>query len=122
MPDLKDGESIEMQGSGRLPYILKNVAGVYSCSCPAWRNQSLSIERRTCKHLKKLRGEQAEANRIGVPAPGAVVSTTPAAVKATAPALLLAESWDNSQDLSGWWMSEKLDGVRAWWTGAEFRS
>ena len=52
MPDLKDGETAEVQGSARTPYILKNVGGVYSCSCPAWGNQSLSIERRTCKHIR----------------------------------------------------------------------
>jgi hypothetical protein len=46
MQDFKDGESIEMQGSGVKPYTLKNTGGVYSCSCPAWRNQSLAIERR----------------------------------------------------------------------------
>src|SRR5262249_36389160 len=65
MPDLKDGESVEVQGSGSRPYVLKNVGGVYSCSCPAWRNQSLGIERRTCKHLRKLRGDAAEEVRIG---------------------------------------------------------
>ena len=52
MADLQDGESIEMQGSGAKPYVLKNVGGVYSCTCPAWRNQSAPIERRTCKHLR----------------------------------------------------------------------
>ena len=52
MPDLQDGESTQVQGSARAPYILKNVGGVYSCTCPAWRNQSLPIERRTCKHLQ----------------------------------------------------------------------
>ena len=65
MPDLNDGESIEMQGSGSKPYVLKNVGGVYSCTCPAWRNQSLAIEKRTCKHLRKLRGDAAEEARIG---------------------------------------------------------
>ena len=35
----------------------------------------------------------------------------------TGPPLLLAERWDNEQDLAGWWMSEKLDGVRAYWDG-----
>jgi DNA ligase-1 len=54
MPDLQDGESVEIQGSARLPYILKNVGGVYSCTCPAWRNQSVGIERRTCKHLRLM--------------------------------------------------------------------
>src|SRR5271168_1794390 len=69
MPDLQDGESTEMQGSGAKPYVLKNVGGVYSCSCPAWRNQSIAIEKRTCKHLRKLRGDSAEEERIGGPAP-----------------------------------------------------
>ena len=65
MTDLRDGESVEMQGSGAKPYILKNVGGVYSCTCPAWRNQSLAIEKRTCKHLRKLRGDEAEKERTG---------------------------------------------------------
>ena len=44
MSDFRDGESVEMQGSGSHPYVLKNVGGVYSCTCPAWRNQSIGIE------------------------------------------------------------------------------
>ena len=40
MPDLLDGQTAEVWGSGAKPYQLKNVGGVYSCSCPAWRNQS----------------------------------------------------------------------------------
>ncbi|MBI3821559.1 MAG: DNA ligase [Planctomycetes bacterium] len=119
MSDLKDGESIEMQGSGSKPYVLKNVGGVYSCSCPAWRNQSVAIEKRTCKHLRKLRGDEAEAARIG----GAVAVRTPAAKEnVQAPPLLLAERWDGASNLAGWWMSEKLDGVRAYWTGKLFVS
>jgi DNA ligase-1 len=43
MPDLRDGESVEMKGSGSRPYVLRNVGGVYSCSCPAWRNQSYGL-------------------------------------------------------------------------------
>ena len=120
MPDLQDGESVEMQGSGRLPYVLKNVGGAYSCNCPAWRNQSLPIERRTCKHLRKLRGGDAEQQRIG----GEVGSTPIATAKTTkqVPALLLAESWDGEQDVADWWLSEKLDGVRAYWDGKQFWS
>src|SRR5512134_2897524 len=111
MPDLQDGEQIEMQGSGVKPYILKNVGGVYSCTCPAWRNQSNPIERRTCKHLRKLRGDAAEEARLGGALPQKPAK--PAAAdgeSAEAPGLLLAESWDNAADLAGWWMSEKLDG------------
>src|SRR5438270_7090472 len=118
MPDLADGESVPMQGSGSRPYVLKNVGGVYSCTCPAWRNQSVAIERRTCKHLRKLRSDAAEEARIG--------SAVPAVPKVTsavnAPPLLLAESWDGSSDPAGWWLSEKLDGVRAYWDGKQFLS
>ena len=31
MPDLRDGESVEMKGSGAKPYVLKNTGGVFSC-------------------------------------------------------------------------------------------
>ena len=119
MPDLADGESTTMQGSGSKPYLLKNTGGVYSCSCPAWRNQSTPIERRTCKHLRKLRGEAAEAARVATddaPLPA------PAAERAEGAPVLLAESWDSAADLTGWWMSEKLDGVRAWWDGQQLLS
>ncbi len=121
MADLQDGESVEMKGSGARPYVLKNVGGVYSCSCPAWRNQSVAIERRTCKHLRKLRGDTAEDARIGagaeVPAQTAADRDEGEAPEKAGPPLLLAERWDNAQDLAGWWMSEKLDGVRAYWDG-----
>ena len=120
MPDLKDGETAEVKGSARDPYLLKNTGGVYSCTCPAWRNQSVAIERRTCKHLRAYRGEQAERDRLGSLAP-----LPPKTAKETgdkAPQLLLANSWENDADLTDWWMSEKLDGVRAWWTGKQFLS
>ncbi len=120
MPDLNDGDTFEMQGSGSKPYILKNTGGVYSCSCPAWRNQSLAIEKRTCKHLRKLRGDAAEEARIGSDLPQ---RAQPAKDKeGSAPPLLLAEAWDFVTDPAGWWLSEKLDGVRAYWDGKQFLS
>ncbi len=39
-----------------------------------------------------------------------------------APPILLAHSWDSVADLTGWWMSEKLDGVRAYWDGGSLIS
>ena len=125
MPDLQDGETTEMQGSGAKPYVLKNTGGVYSCSCPAWRNQSIAIEKRTCKHLRKLRGDAAEEARVGGALPRRPVKTggeEGGEDSAGGPGLLLAESWDNTSDLSDWWMSEKLDGVRAYWDGKQFLS
>ena len=117
MPELRDGESVEIQGSARSPYVLKNVGGVYSCSCPAWRNQSLPIDRRTCKHLRSWRGEAAEAVRLQQTLP----ALTAAASTAKPPPLLLAHTWESDTDLTNWWLSEKLDGVRAYWSGDERR-
>jgi DNA ligase len=119
MFDLQDGESTEVSGSTSRPYVLKNVGGVYSCSCPAWRNQSLPIERRTCKHLRQLRGDAAESARIG----GSLTEPlTAKPTQARPPALLLAENWVGELDPTGWLLSEKLDGVRAYWTGRQFLS
>src|SRR3954447_2549458 len=122
MPDLADGETFLMQGSGAKPYELKNTGGVYSCTCPAWRNQSLGIEKRTCKHLKKLRGEEAEMARVGSATPPTRKSPDRAAAEAKAAPVLLAESWDGQRDPKGWWISEKLDGVRAYWDGKQLLS
>ena len=35
---------------------------------------------------------------------------------------MLAMNWDDTTRPDGWWMSEKLDGVRAVWDGEHFRS
>jgi DNA ligase-1 len=118
MPDLEDGESVEIQGSAKTPYVIKNTGGVYSCTCPAWRNQSLAIEQRTCKHIRKLRGEDAEQERVGSAVPLEKIPKE----KAAGPPLLLAHVWENDLDLTDWWMSEKLDGVRAYWDGQRFLS
>ena len=119
MPDLLGAQTAEVWGSGSKPYQLKNVGGVYSCSCPAWRNQSLPIDQRTCKHLRQYRGEAVEMARLG-----GVAATTPLSERhaASAPPLLLAESWNPQTDPRGWWLSEKLDGVRAYWDGKQFLS
>jgi DNA ligase-1 len=137
MPDIADGEVAYVQGSAKDPYELKNVGGVYSCSCPAWRNAGGAIDRRTCKHLKQYRGVEAEAARLAVSAadlagPAAKPKKPKAASSSSgdeddaagdgAPPVLLAHKWENDVDLTGWWMSEKLDGVRAWWDGKRFVS
>src|SRR6185503_11956305 len=103
MPDLQDGESVEMKGSGAKPYVLRNVGGVYSCTCPAWRNQSVAIERRSCKHLRKLRGDAAEQARVGVDIPPRPEGEAAGDPDRAGPPVLLAERWDNATDLAGWW-------------------
>jgi DNA ligase-1 len=122
MPDLKDGESTQMQGSGSKPYTLKNIGGVYSCECPAWRNQSKPIEQRTCKHLIKLRGEAAEMERLGSALTAPARKPAGEGEEKEAAPVLLAERWDTETNLAGWWMSEKLDGMRAYWDGKQMWS
>jgi DNA ligase-1 len=121
MPDLQDGQTAEVKGSGSSVYTIKNVGGVYSCSCPAWRNQHLPIEQRTCKHIIKFRGADAEQVRLGAALTAAPRKAAEKEAKEPAP-VLLAEPWDTVTDVRGWWMSEKLDGQRAYWDGKQFWS
>lgn len=132
MNTLNDGETAEVKGSAKDPYLLKNTGGVYSCSCPAWRNQSIAIEKRTCKHLRQYLGEEFERDRIGGELPeksprtrspkAASTNSEDGSETSSVPGLLLAHSWEGDIDLHGWWMSEKLDGVRAYWDGDKFIS
>jgi DNA ligase-1 len=121
MPDLTDGQTYEMQGSGKNPYRIKNVGGVYSCTCPAWCNQNLPSNARTCKHIRKLRGDAAEEARLASAGELKPLKPVGAEDKKELP-LLKGEPWDWEQDLTGWWLSEKLDGVRAYWDGKQFLS
>jgi DNA ligase-1 len=121
MPDLADGQTYEMQGSGKNPYRIKNTGGVYSCTCPAWCNQSLPSNARTCKHIRKLRGDAAEEQRLATAGPLAPLKPTGSEDVKELP-ILLAHVWSDEHDPTGWWMSEKLDGVRAYWDGTQFLS
>jgi len=64
MAELRDGEERRVRSSSGRTYTLKRVDGVYSCSCPAWRNQSRHPDYRTCKHLRAFRGDHEEGERI----------------------------------------------------------
>jgi DNA ligase-1 len=124
MVDLADGETALAKGSGSSEYTLKNSGGVYSCTCPAWRNQSIGIERRTCKHLRAYRGDDAEKERLGS---AELLTGKPARAADDdgdddGPPVLLAHRWETDIDITGWWLSEKLDGVRAYWDGTQFLS
>jgi ribonuclease D len=69
MNDLQPGESVEVPGSGNQTYVLRNTNGDYSCTCMAWKRQRIPSAQRTCKHLKRFRGEQTELDRTAVSAP-----------------------------------------------------
>ena len=59
---LKDGESTPVSGSGDETYTLTRIGSSYICTCPAWTFQKVTP--RTCKHLKQLRGEEREKERM----------------------------------------------------------
>jgi len=143
---------------------MRNVGGVYDCSCIAWKMQSRPIDLRTCKHLCEYLGPDNERARVGnenMPTkyklkgapPGTIAAMNPPPGPATGqmmgPAIanraihltpaqadqvvseimeedkiypcLLANTYKD-QDPTGWWISEKMDGVRAVWTGQDFRT
>lgn len=141
-----DGDTASIPGK---PYRLRNIGGVIDCSCPAWRNQSKPIDKRTCKHIIAVRGVEVERKRVGnenMPTKFQLHGTMQAAQQAAALPMtgkqlvaavqlqqkineaanplgvLLAKKYVWDWDPTGWWMSEKLDGVRAYWDGSEFRS
>jgi DNA ligase-1 len=124
MPEMEDGDAVEVQGSSST-YTLKRIGDVYSCSCPAWLHQSMGIDQRTCKHLRAYLGEEHEAARVGVAVATARTQGGIAGSTKTgegAPPVLLAHKWEVDHDPTGWWMSEKLDGIRAYWDGEGFVS
>ncbi|RKO82844.1 hypothetical protein BDK51DRAFT_29172, partial [Blyttiomyces helicus] len=137
---IPDGDSFEVtSSSSTAKYMLKRTSDHYYCTCPAWRNQGrFPVDARTCKHLRAELGDAYETARLKAvnpngpaPAPAAKKEGGKPVAGATGkgkladgdgdgkdvPSLLLAEKWDleKGPDLSGWWLSEKLDGVRAVW-------
>ena len=121
---LEDGDSVEVQGSTST-YTLSRQGNVFMCTCPAWRNQGAPVDARTCKHLRKHLGDAFETSRVGSAAPqrsAATVKKDKDAAEGKAPPVLLAHKWETDHDPTGWWMSEKLDGIRAYWDGEGFIS
>ena len=132
---LADGASVEVKGSSST-YTLSHKGNVYMCTCPAWRNQGAPIDGRTCKHLRAYLGDAEETQRVGAIVPSRAAATqaggsgggggggggSSAVKKETAPPILLAHKWELEHDPTGWWMSEKLDGIRAYWDGEAFVS
>jgi DNA ligase-1 len=115
---LADGQKVSVKGSSST-YELGRQGTVYSCTCPAWRNQGGALHQRTCKHLRAYLGDAVESARVGTSATAPVRSVV---AKSSAPPVLLAHKWETDHDPTGWWMSEKLDGIRAYWDGSAFVS
>lgn len=114
---MNDGDVVQVPGSGGT-HEIRFSGGVYYCSCMAWKMQKNPVDKRTCKHMRKYLGDAFETNRVGSVAP----IVKPTNVKEGAYKVLLAKKWTEGQDPTGWWLSEKYDGVRAYWDGKEFWS
>lgn len=124
---LPDGTFHDVKSaSSSATYVLKRLGSTYTCNCPAWRNQRHAPTARTCKHLKELLGDAYEAARTqrtaGASTSSAKSKSSSASGsssptrKAAAPKVLLANKWEREKhDPVNWWISEKLDGVRAFW-------
>jgi DNA ligase-1 len=100
-----------LQGSGKSPYQIMLKDGVWSCNCPAWRNQGKPIDVRFCKHTTSVQAFAGAATPLRVPTQNVITNTKPTV---TTIGVMLAEKWEG-EDVTGWWQSEKLDGVRAVW-------
>lgn len=120
---LNEGDKTHIKGSGKVPYEVKKVGGVVSCSCPAWRNLGGPIDNRVCKHIKANIDPacllpQAQST---IALTTATVTSSPIKAPVTEPPILLAHKWEG-EDPTGWLMSPKMDGVRAVWDGKKFLS
>ncbi|RUP47000.1 hypothetical protein BC936DRAFT_146254 [Jimgerdemannia flammicorona] len=121
---LADGETITVASStSTAQWTVKRTGDTFYCTCPSWRNQNAPTSQRSCKHLREVLGEEYERERVGLSAwvfgSGIMTSSSQkakSAAKHAAPDVLLAHKWDpDAHDPVGWWISEKLDGVRAFW-------
>jgi DNA ligase 1 len=119
--DLESGKKVFVKGSSAMPYTLKKFNGGYSCgTCPGFVIQIRikGIQSTTCKHLKEIRGEQNEMLRCQLSA-GIVANPSSKQNKNVSinGLISLAQKWVPSKDPTGWILSEKLDGMRAYWNG-----
>ncbi|CAE7088844.1 unnamed protein product [Rhizoctonia solani] len=142
---MRDGDEREAKSqTSSSVYKVKRTWDHYYCTCPAWRNQGgVPVNARSCKHIKSILGEEYEDARMKLRNPHGSASSskdtrpTKRAKKDSGnsngnggngtkvvPQLLLAVKWDlaTGSDPTGWWMSEKLDGVRVYYDGKKMWS
>ena len=124
--------TIAVPGSGSRSYDIthkqSDKGDYYHCTCPSWKFISRPIEERQCKHIIALLG----GSTSGVVTPNhkksvvlrAEQRTTVTGKRKNEASLLevaLAEKW-TSEDPTGFFMSEKLDGMRCIWDGSTLRT
>ena len=75
------------------------------------------VQATTCKHLKSIRGELVEVERCSEMKGVCNPSSKDQRSYSIPGKISLAHPWKQSMDPTGYVMSEKLDGMRAYWTG-----
>ncbi|XP_048253450.1 uncharacterized protein LOC124135824 isoform X2 [Haliotis rufescens] len=112
--EMKDGETIDVD-----TFRINRTGDTYTCTCPMWKKQKDTPDARTCKHLMEYLGEEFENKRTDKPAKKKKAHI-PGHISVS---VLLAQKYDpEAVNPVGWWISEKLDGVRAFWNGRCFYS
>lgn len=110
-------ESVDVAG-----FKLKRSGSCYECTCSSFtgiKNIGRPNNQKTCKHLMDYLGEDFERARCDLPEPGKK-ERIPQHINVS---VLLAHKYkEGDTNPVGWWMSEKLDGVRAYWNGRCFYS
>ena len=115
--------SMTVQGSGTNRYTIthkQNAVGHYFfCNCPSWRFMGGPPEKRQCKHVMRLLGNpppETVSRKKKRDAEDEQPTHKRAKSAAVADVVTLAKEW-TSEDPTDYWMSEKLDGMRAYWDG-----
>lgn len=117
---LEDGDIVSVEGG----FKLKRIGSDFTCTCIGWKTQKNATNKRTCKHLREHLGDVYESARIGqLPVAKRKAPEPTQHFKHLNVSLLLAHKYDEkATNPVGWWVSEKLDGVRAFWNGKCFYS
>ncbi|KAF8201141.1 hypothetical protein K438DRAFT_2015518 [Mycena galopus ATCC 62051] len=123
---LADGEDREVKSlTSNSVYKIKRTWDHYYCQCPAWRNQAgAPVDARTCKHLRELLGDTYETARLKwrnpngpAPKPASKAKPKSKSKKKKAATTKMMTTTTMGPDPTGWWISEKLDGVRTFYDG-----
>ena len=126
-------ETAIVQGSGNNQYEVKRTGkDSYYCTCPSWKFIAGPVAERRCKHVMSLlnnhvmtpsaskKRERPEATSVNAKRTKKPTRPVPAIATATIECAL-AEKW-TTEDPSGFYVSEKLDGMRAIWDGYVLRT
>lgn len=123
---LQIGESIDIPSDSTSEvYTVTRKQKGYECTCRGYTFCSGPKEHKTCKHIKHVKNiknlkagsvkkMETRSKKIQKTQNNNILGTGPQK-------LILAHNFDN-QDVTHWYMSEKIDGIRAYWDGQQLWS